>query len=268
MLVFSTESDIVGSPMVTREAILSEIRRLAQDHDGRIGMRAFLRATGIPEKQILGKHWATWNDALTEAGIRTATFTRPRTPEEPVLEALAQLIATLRKWPTENELSLARRSDSSFPSLKVIRRLRAEGALPAKLQAHCAARPDLDVVREIAAQQASIAPAHDAPYDRAPVQGYVYMMRTGRRYKIGRSNSPTRRHREVRLDLPDPTHLVHSIETDDPRGFFAAANVPNGYVRIRRTAGTAPWYAYGVINDGGSPGQRTGDGSYVPGTTP
>jgi hypothetical protein len=53
-----------------------------------------------------------------------------------------------------------------------------------------------------------------------------------------------------------------------PSGFFAAANVPNGYVRVRRTAGTAPWYAYGVINDGGSPGQRTGDGSYVPGVTP
>jgi hypothetical protein len=53
-----------------------------------------------------------------------------------------------------------------------------------------------------------------------------------------------------------------------PPGFFAAANLPNGYVRIRRTAGTAPWYAYGVINDGGSPGQRTGDGSYVPGVTP
>jgi hypothetical protein len=53
-----------------------------------------------------------------------------------------------------------------------------------------------------------------------------------------------------------------------PSGFFASGGVPNGYVRIRRTAGTAPWYAYGVINDGGQPGQRTGDGSYVPGLQP
>ena len=53
-----------------------------------------------------------------------------------------------------------------------------------------------------------------------------------------------------------------------PSGFFASGGVPNGYVRIRRTAGTAPWYAYGVINDGGQPGQRTGDGSYVPGVQP
>ncbi len=49
-----------------------------------------------------------------------------------------------------------------------------------------------------------------------------------------------------------------------PAKFFASANGPNGYVRVRRTAGTAPWYAYGVINDGGSPGQRTDDGAYVP----
>jgi hypothetical protein len=53
-----------------------------------------------------------------------------------------------------------------------------------------------------------------------------------------------------------------------PPGFFASGGVPNGYVRIRRTAGTAPWYAYGVINDGGQPGERTGDGAYVPGVKP
>jgi hypothetical protein len=47
------------------------------------------------------------------------------------------------------------------------------------------------------------------------------MMRSGRRYKIGHTTSPVRRHREVRLELPDPTVLVHSIETDDPSGIEA-----------------------------------------------
>jgi len=51
-----------------------------------------------------------------------------------------------------------------------------------------------------------------------PISGYVYMMRSGRRYKIGHTNSPSRRHREVRLDLPDPTSIVHTIATDDPVG--------------------------------------------------
>ena len=29
-------------------------------------------------------------------------------------------------------------------------------------------------------------------------------------------------------------------------------------------SGTAPWIAYAVVNDGASPGERTGDGAYVP----
>jgi len=44
------------------------------------------------------------------------------------------------------------------------------------------------------------------------------MMRSGRRYKIGYTNSPNRRFREVRIELLDPTHIVHTIETDDPAG--------------------------------------------------
>ena len=77
--------------MVTKEAILAELRRLARDRNGRVSLRAFLTATGIPEKQILGKYWATWNEAVADAGLETASFARPRTPEESVLEALAQI---------------------------------------------------------------------------------------------------------------------------------------------------------------------------------
>jgi hypothetical protein len=45
---------------------------------------------------------------------------------------------------------------------------------------------------------------------------------------------------------------------------LAAAGVRNGWVVVRRIAGSAPWIAYGVVNDGGAPGERTGDGAYVP----
>ncbi len=42
-----------------------------------------------------------------------------------------------------------------------------------------------------------------------------------------------------------------------------SAGVTNGWVEITGT-GYGFWFAYGVINDGGSPGERTGDGAYVP----
>ena len=204
--------------MMSRDEILSEIRRVAHERGGRVGLAAFLKATGIPEKQILGMHWVIWNEALTDAGIATTSFRRPRTDETSVLEAVAQLVQRRKKWPTDNAFSLERRRDSSFPSLKVIRRLRQSGALASRLQAHCAERPDLADAARIAAEQITLRSGEAAPLGRAPVQGYVYMMRSGRRYKIGHTTSPSRRHREVRLDLPDPTSLVHSIETDDPHG--------------------------------------------------
>ena len=48
-----------------------------------------------------------------------------------------------------------------------------------------------------------------------------------------------------------------------PLTLNAAAGPSSASVRVRRTAGTAPWIAYGVGNDGGAPGQRTGDGAFV-----
>ncbi len=43
-----------------------------------------------------------------------------------------------------------------------------------------------------------------------------------------------------------------------------APGATQGYIRIRRVSGANPFLAYGVVNDGGSPGQRTGDGAYIP----
>ncbi len=67
---------------------------------------------------------------------------------------------------------------------------------------------------------------------------------------------------------PPVTVSLNPGEWAQPSRFFADAGVSNGYIRIQRTAGTAPWYAYGVINDGGKPGERTGDGAYLPGVKP
>ena len=43
-----------------------------------------------------------------------------------------------------------------------------------------------------------------------------------------------------------------------------AQGTSQGYVRIRKISGYNPFLAYGVINDGGSPGERSGDGAYIP----
>ena len=41
-------------------------------------------------------------------------------------------------------------------------------------------------------------------------------------------------------------------------------NRRQGYVEVRKTLGDNPFVAYGVVNDGGAPGERSGDGAYLP----
>ena len=46
-------------------------------------------------------------------------------------------------------------------------------------------------------------------------------------------------------------------------GLLSKWRLENGYVRVERVGGTAPFLAYAVINDGGIPARGTGDGSFV-----
>ena len=44
----------------------------------------------------------------------------------------------------------------------------------------------------------------------------------------------------------------------------AGPETRQGYIRIEKMSGENPFLAYGVVNDGGSPGERSGDGAYLP----
>ena len=48
-------------------------------------------------------------------------------------------------------------------------------------------------------------------------------------------------------------------EVKEIKGILEAAGIDNGYVRVERLNGTAPYFAYAVIND-----QSNSDGSFVP----
>ena len=43
-----------------------------------------------------------------------------------------------------------------------------------------------------------------------------------------------------------------------------ARGTRQGYVQVRKLSGNNPFLAYGVVNDGGAPGERSGDGAYLP----
>lgn len=71
------------------------------------------------------------------------------------------------------------------------------------------------VVEQTKKESPAERPAHSGP------KGFVYLLKSGRYFKIGHSNDPGRRACKVRLQMPEKVTFVHEIETDDPRGIEA-----------------------------------------------
>ena len=52
----------------------------------------------------------------------------------------------------------------------------------------------------------------------ASESGEVYLFKSGRYYKIGKTIDTVRRGNELRIQLAEKIDLIHSIKTDDPSG--------------------------------------------------
>ena len=66
-----------------------------------------------------------------------------------------------------------------------------------------------------------------------------------------------------------PLHLTAGVDARRWRQLNAilanhAPETTQAYVRIEQFIGNNPFLAYGVVNDGGAPGERSGDGAYLP----
>ena len=204
-----------------RDHILGEIRRLALESGGQPpGSTAFARETGIGEHQWRGKCWARWGDALVEAGFEPNQWTG-RLDSEDVLTGVIAACRHYGRIPTQDEIALHRKSEPMIPSGPAIKR-------------HFGRRADLIVaLAKRAAEDASYSdiaamlPANPQPTPQQDMgrtktqDGFVYLIKSGNFYKIGRSDDLERRVREIRIAMPDKATLVHSIRTDDPAGIEA-----------------------------------------------
>lgn len=221
---------------MTKDAIIKRLQELATERGGHVSFNLFVSETGIKDKWLRRQEWWTgWNSLLSEIGLKTREFSVPRTPDSRIAEAVAEIIERDESWPTEDALVRERKRNPSFPSLGVISPLRKSGIL-AKL---------IVALGETSGQfsKASLIAKKHLPSEidtidvgsNERVKGYVYMLRSGRSYKIGKSTDPSRRYREVKLELPDETHQVHTIQTDDPTGIETYWHQRFATKRIRNT---------------------------------
>ena len=66
---------------------------------------------------------------------------------------------------------------------------------------------------------------------------------------------------ETVVTKPVPARRWHQINGILRR---SGPETRQGYIRIEKMSGENPFLAYGVVNDGGAPGERSGDGAYLP----
>lgn len=208
---------------MNKQHILDEIRRTAKANGGEpLGRARFEQESGIKYHDWWGKHWARWNEALKEAGFAPNKF-RDAFSDEMVLEKLTVFTRELGRFPTNGDLRIKKRNDPTFPNDKVFdAHFGSRQKLRRAVAEYCQTRSGFDDVVTLCGP---VSTKEETPKREKlaaqVVMGFVYLMKSGKHYKIGKTNAAGRREYELAIQLPERLSTVHVIKTDDPDGIEA-----------------------------------------------
>jgi len=205
---------------MNKDHILAEIKRTAEENGGTpLGRGRFEKETGIKPSDWYGKYWSRWNDALLDAGYSPNKL-QSAYDKDFLIQKLVQLIVELGHFPTTPEIRLKAYQDKTFPSHNTFSRFGKKHALIQTVLNYCNSHEVAERVVDIctsAIGNSDPGQPQESP-DTQPEFGFVYLMKSGRHFKIGRSKSAERREFELKILLPEKLELVHKIQTDDPAG--------------------------------------------------
>jgi len=205
----------------TREEIIQAVKAAARAEGIDIlGRSRFEAITEIREAEWK-YYWARRGDVVREAGLSPGAFTARKEDGE-VLASLIPLIQKFGRWPTTGDMRIYARENPGSVNEQTVRKRGDRRTLARKLVEYCSSHDGFEDVAKICAElSAESSPDSELIKSNDPIQGYVYLMTSGRFYKLGKSKSPDRRRSEVALLLPHDTETIHVIPTDDPDGIEA-----------------------------------------------
>ena len=203
-----------------RDMIISEIQKIAAQNGGKApGQHAFVAATGITESKWRGKYWARWGDALIEAGFQPNEL-QGKSDSGNLLVGIIAACRHYEKFPTNSEISILRHRDKSIPSPSVLKNnFESRDGLILALREFIGNDTQFDDIREILPAPTTKI-VQSEPSSKS-ADGYVYLIKSGEFYKVGRSDDAERRFKQISVSLPDKAELFHTIRTDDPAGIEA-----------------------------------------------
>lgn len=205
------------SAELTKLHIVSELRRTAIANGGTsLGAKRFERETGIRSHEWQ-RYWPRFSDAQKEAGL-APNERKAAISDSAMLEQLAILTRVYGRRPTVSELRLAKRDDPAVPGIEAFLRMGDFDAITERLRLFALEHPEFaDISGMLPAPREAGSEMTDEQSSDAAF-GFVYLLKSGRHYKVGRSNSTGRRERELAIQLPEKASIIHEIKTDDPVG--------------------------------------------------
>lgn len=207
-----------------KQEIIEEIKRTAKLNKGKaLGQERFIKETGIKMNDWYPYHWLRWSDAVKEAGL-VPNQLNAAISKDVAIEKLIGLIKEIGRFPVGGEFRIKARQDTTFPSNTVFEKFGGKQKLAAAVVSYCRTHGELDDVIEICTEHIgedeSTSTKNTETVNEAG-DGFVYLMKSGRYYKIGRTDAVGRRHREIKTQMPEELEVVHHIRTDDPSGIEA-----------------------------------------------
>lgn len=202
--------------MRTKQEIIEAIRQAAEENDGKpLGERRFEKETGIKPHEW-GKFWARFGDAQKEAGFIPNQRQRAYANEF-LIEKMIGVMRKMRKFPTYREIQVEKNNDKDLPDSNAFKRLCTQKQLAERIIKYCNGKGDcydiIELCRPVLEKNNEenniIGP------DINQELGDVYLFKSGRYYKIGKTNDTVRRGSELRVQLPEKITLIHSIKTDE-----------------------------------------------------
>jgi len=205
-----------------KQDIIEAIQRTAKANGGKpLGISTFARETGIKVDDWQGKFWVRWGDAVREAGLIANQMTIAFGNDALILK-LIELIRELGHLPLRAEIQLKAYSTEGFPQyITIVKNLGVKKERIAKIAAYCRTHAGYEDILQLCNAYEENEEVDETEPQSENGDGWVYLLKSGRFYKIGRTTDLTRRRGQLAIQLPETLEIIHQIHTDDASGIEA-----------------------------------------------
>lgn len=207
-----------------KEHVINEIKRTAKENNGKpLGSKKFERLTGIKFSDWYGRYWSKWGDAVKEAGLKPNKLQKAY-DQQNLINILIAFIREISKFPTIGEIRMKAYNNDDFPSHTAISRgLGKKHEMAQKILYYCESNSGYEDIAKICQSVTSRSKKKvcNVSKENNLKFSFVYLMKSGKYYKIGKSDCVEKRNYEIGIKLPEELKIIHKIKTDDPFGIEA-----------------------------------------------